>query len=116
MLEDWLTKCPRLQSAAKEVVAKQHKLMVCKVEVQIKGRQRQERFKRTCWWKLNEEEHREKFVKGSERRVGTGGMPLQGDERENEGRGKRGAEDDFRESGKERGDMVVEHRGAGSCG
>ena len=39
--------------------------MVCKVEVLIKGRQRhrQERFKRTRWWKLNEEEHREKLVK-----------------------------------------------------
>ena len=31
--------------------------------MQIKGRQRQERFKRIRWWKLNEEEHREKFVK-----------------------------------------------------
>ena len=38
----------------KEAVAKQHKLMVCEVEVQINGRRRQERFKRTRWWKLNE--------------------------------------------------------------
>ena len=28
----------------------------------------------------------------------------------------RGAGGDFRESGEERGDVVVEHRGAGSCG
>ena len=47
----------------KEAVAEQLKLMVCKVEMKTKGRQRQERFKRTRWWKLNEEKHREKFVK-----------------------------------------------------
>ena len=48
----------------KEALAKQHKLMVCKVEVQIKRRQRQEKFKRTRWRKPNEEEeNREKFVK-----------------------------------------------------
>ena len=62
----WRTNLQNIQDCKvfpKEAVAKQHKLVVCKVEVQIKERQRQERFKRTCWWKLNEEEHREKFVK-----------------------------------------------------
>ena len=75
----------------KEAVAKQHKLMMCKVKVKMKGRQRQERFKRTRWWKLNEEEHRntEEVCEGNERKVGTGGMVLGGDEYEDEGRGKR---------------------------
>ena len=59
----WRTDLQNVQELPKEAVAKQHKLMVCKAEVQIKGGQRQERFKRTHWWKLNEEEHREKFVK-----------------------------------------------------
>ena len=73
----------------KKAVAKQHKLIVCKTEVQIKGRQRPERFKRTRCWKLNEVEHGE-VRESNERRAVTGGMVLGGDEYENEGRGKRG--------------------------
>ena len=107
----WRTDLKYVQDC--KVLPKEVVLMVCKVEVQIKGRQRQERFKRTHWWKLNEGTQ---VCEGNEKRVGAGGMIVGGDDYENEGRGKRGVGGDFRESGEERGDVVVEHRGAGSCG
>ena len=77
----WRTDLQNVQDCKvlpKEAVAKQHKLTVCKVEMEIKGRQKRERFKRTRWWKLNEEEHRKKFVKAMKEELVQGGMVLGG--------------------------------------
>ena len=46
----------------KEAVAKQHKIVVCKTE-QTKGKKRLMRIQETQWWKLNDVEHEEQFVK-----------------------------------------------------
>ena len=46
----------------KEAVAKQHKLVVCKVRMQQPKKVKPTVAKKTRWWKLNEKEYREKFV------------------------------------------------------
>ena len=63
---------------------------------------------------LNEEEHREEFMKAMKEEL------VQEEWSWEKMNMKmrvvaRGAGDDFRESGEERRDMVVEHKGAGSC-
>ena len=45
-----------------EAVAKQHKVVVCKLVMETKGRTAMVKTKKTKWWKLNQAEHREKFV------------------------------------------------------
>ena len=46
----------------KEAVAKQHKLVVCKIRMQQLKKVKPTVAKKTRWWKLNEKEYREKFV------------------------------------------------------
>ncbi|XP_047487973.1 uncharacterized protein LOC125038499 [Penaeus chinensis] len=45
-----------------EAVAKQHKVVTCTATVKAEKTKKRERTKKTRWWKLNESEHREKFV------------------------------------------------------
>ncbi|XP_047502966.1 uncharacterized protein LOC125048346 [Penaeus chinensis] len=45
-----------------EAVAKQHKVVTCTATVKAEKTKKRERTRKTRWWKLNESEHREKFV------------------------------------------------------
>ena len=45
-----------------EAVAKQHKVVVCRMVIKTNGKQTPVKVKKTKWWKLNLEEHRVKFV------------------------------------------------------
>ena len=53
----------------KEAVAKQHKLVVCKVRMQQLKKVKPTVAKKTSWWKLNEKEYREKFVQEVEAKL-----------------------------------------------
>ena len=53
----------------KEAVAKQHKLVVCKVRMQQPKKVKPTVAKKTRWWKLNEKEYREKFVQEVEAKL-----------------------------------------------
>ena len=46
-----------------EAVAKQHKLVVGRLELQIKYGRKENKIKKTKWWILNDEEHRKNFVR-----------------------------------------------------
>ncbi|XP_063615696.1 craniofacial development protein 2-like [Penaeus indicus] len=45
-----------------EAVAKQHKVVICTATMKTETRKKPDRTRKTRWWKLNEQEHREKFV------------------------------------------------------
>ncbi|XP_047485916.1 uncharacterized protein LOC125036999 [Penaeus chinensis] len=53
----------------KEAVAKQHKLVVCKVKMKQQIKRSECGTEKTRWWKLNEEEHQNKFVQEVERKL-----------------------------------------------
>ena len=44
-------------------MAKQQKLIVNRLELQTKYRRKESKIKKTKWWKLNDEEHRNNFVR-----------------------------------------------------
>ena len=45
-----------------EAVAKQHKVVVCKGVLETNGKMTSVKIRNTKWWRLNQVEHREKFV------------------------------------------------------
>ena len=53
----------------KEAVAKQHKLVVCKVRMQQLKKVKPTVAKKTRWWKLSEKEYKEKFVQEVEAKL-----------------------------------------------
>ncbi|XP_063615634.1 uncharacterized protein LOC134788734 [Penaeus indicus] len=54
----------------REVMAKQHKLVICKVKMKQHRQMKQTGTRKTRWWKLNEEEHRDKFTQRVETELG----------------------------------------------
>ena len=54
----------------KEAVAKQHKIIVCKVGMRQLKKTKPVGVTKMCWWHLNKEVHRDKFVQGVEAKLG----------------------------------------------
>ena len=55
-----------------EAVAKQHKLVISKLELETKCRRKERRTRKTRWWKLNDDEHRKEFVRKVEEELDQG--------------------------------------------
>ena len=55
-----------------EAVAKQHQLVISKLELETKCRRKERRTRKTRWWKLNGDEHHKEFVRKVEEELDQG--------------------------------------------